>query len=35
MMQALYFFTTDKKLQKWIAPVAHIELKSGGYIVNK
>ncbi|NEW84368.1 MAG: hypothetical protein GZ094_18655 [Mariniphaga sp.] len=26
-------FTTDDKLKKWIAPVAHIELKSGGSIV--
>ncbi len=26
-------FTTDEKLQKWIAPLAHIELKSGGYIL--
>ena len=26
-------FTTDEGLQKWIAPVAHIELKTGGYIV--
>ncbi len=30
---AWQFFTNDKKLQKWIAPLAHIELKSGGYIV--
>ena len=27
------YFSTDPKLSKWIAPVAHIELKSGGYIV--
>jgi hypothetical protein len=27
------YFTTDEKLKKWIAPVAHIELKTGGYIV--
>lgn len=27
------FFTKDEKLKKWIAPLAHIELKSGGYIV--
>lgn len=26
-------FTSDKKLKKWIAPLAHIELKSGGYII--
>lgn len=26
-------FTTDEKIQKWIAPLAHIELKSGGYII--
>lgn len=26
-------FTIDDNLKKWIAPVAHIELKSGGYIV--
>jgi hypothetical protein len=26
-------FTNDKKLEKWIAPLAHIELKSGGFIV--
>ncbi|MCP9768877.1 hypothetical protein EGI22_13225 [Lacihabitans sp. LS3-19] len=26
-------FTTDEKLKKWIAPLAHIELKAGGYIV--
>ena len=26
-------FTTDEKLQKWIAPLAHIELKAGGYIL--
>ena len=29
----MQWFTTDAKLQKWMAPVAHIELKSGGYIV--
>lgn len=27
------FFTEDAKLTQWIAPLAHIELKSGGYIV--
>src|SRR5215210_2729 len=26
-------FTSDEKLKKWIAPLAHIELKSGGYLV--
>ena len=26
-------FTSDGKLKKWIAPVAHIELRAGGYIV--
>ncbi len=26
-------FTTDEKLKNWIAPVAHIELKAGGYII--
>ena len=26
-------FTSDEKLKKWIAPVAHIELRSGGYII--
>ena len=26
-------FTSDEKLKKWIAPLAHIELKSGGYII--
>lgn len=26
-------FTTGEKLKKWIAPLAHIELKSGGYII--
>lgn len=26
-------FTTDEKLVKWAAPLAHIDLKSGGYIV--
>ena len=26
-------FTQDEKLQKWIAPLAHIELRAGGYIV--
>jgi len=31
--EAWNLFTTDEKLKKWIAPLAHIELKSGGYIV--
>lgn len=26
-------FTTDEKLKNWIAPLAHIELKAGGYII--
>lgn len=26
-------FTTDEQLIKWIAPKAHIELKTGGYIL--
>ena len=26
-------FTTDGQLKKWIAPLAHIELRTGGYIV--
>src|SRR4051812_40669305 len=30
---AWQYFTTDEKLKKWIAPAAHIELKTGGYIV--
>lgn len=31
--EAWELFTTDEKLKKWIAPQAHIELKSGGYIL--
>ena len=31
--EAWELFTTDENLKKWIAPVAHIELKSGGYIL--
>ena len=27
------FFTEDSKIRLWMAPLAHIELKSGGYIV--
>ena len=28
------FFSTDEGLMKWIAPLAHIELKTGGYILS-
>lgn len=31
--KAWEYFTKDELLQKWIAPVAHIELKTGGYIL--
>ena len=31
--EAWKYFTIDSKLSEWIAPVAHIELKSGGSIV--
>ena len=27
------YFSTDSALSKWIAPLAHIELKNGGYII--
>ncbi len=27
------YFTKDEKLRQWIAPLAHIELKTGGYIL--
>ncbi len=27
------YFSTDSKLSEWIAPVVHIELKNGGYIL--
>ncbi len=27
------YFTKDELLQKWIAPLAHIELKTGGFIL--
>ncbi len=27
------FFSQNDKLSQWIAPLAHIELKSGGYII--
>ena len=33
LTDAWNLFTTDKKLEKWIAPLAHIELKTGGYII--
>jgi len=33
VQEAWNYFTIDSKLAKWIAPIAHIELKSGGYIV--
>ena len=33
LTEAWKLFTTDEKLAKWIAPLAHIELKSGGYII--
>jgi len=32
-IEAWQLFTTDEELMKWIAPIAHIELKSGGYIL--
>ncbi|MBK6772601.1 MAG: hypothetical protein IPG78_10880 [Ignavibacteria bacterium] len=31
--EAWELFTIDENLKKWIAPQAHIELKSGGYIL--
>ena len=33
LTEAWKLFTTDEKLKKWIAPLAHIELKAGGYII--
>lgn len=30
---AWQLFTNDEQLKKWIAPVAHIDLKQGGYIL--
>ena len=30
---AWQLFTNDEKLEKWIAPLAHVELTSGGYII--
>ena len=31
--RAWELFSTDEGLRKWMAPVVHIELKTGGYIV--
>lgn len=31
--KAWELFTTDAQLKKWIAPSAHIELRTGGYIL--
>lgn len=31
--EAWSLFTKDEQLKKWIAPLAHIELKTGGYII--
>lgn len=33
LKDAWQLFTTDAGLVKWIAPVAHIELRTGGYIL--
>jgi len=33
LQEAWQLFTTDEQLQKWIAPLAHIELRTGGYII--
>ncbi len=33
IQEAWQLFTTDEQLKKWIAPAAHIELRTGGYIV--
>ena len=33
LTDAWKLFTTDEKLKKWIAPLVHIELKTGGYII--
>ncbi len=30
---AWQLFTTDEKIKKWMAPLAHIELKTGGYLI--
>ncbi|HSQ43941.1 MAG TPA: hypothetical protein VLM16_03030 [Ginsengibacter sp.] len=32
-IKAWELFTIDSQLKKWIAPLAHIELKTGGYIL--
>ena len=32
-LETWQLFTSDEQLIKWIAPVAHIELKTGGYIL--
>ena len=32
-LETWQLFTKDEQLIKWIAPVAHIELKTGGYIL--
>ena len=31
--QAWEYFTNDEKLAKWIAPLVHIDLKCGGYMI--
>ena len=31
--EAWKYFSEDSKLSQWIAPIAHIELKNGGYIL--
>ncbi|MES3017914.1 MAG: SRPBCC domain-containing protein [Bacteroidota bacterium] len=31
--QAWAYFTEDEKLKAWVAPLAHMELKTGGYMV--
>jgi hypothetical protein len=33
LFAAWKLFTTDENLKKWMALLAHIELKSGGYII--
>ena len=33
LAEAWKLFTTDDKLKLWIAPLAHIELKTGGYFL--
>ena len=32
-LQAWQYFTSDEKLKQWIAPVAHINLKTGGALL--